>query len=97
MRICFAFALALTTGPAAMAAGPSGLSALFSEQPIVEATKKGSLSETQAALIDGASANARADNGTPVLVMAVKAENIDLHRPMAISRSFRIFLITAPM
>ena len=80
MRICFAIALALTTGTAALAAGPSGLSGLFSDQPIVEDAKKGSLSDTQAALIGGASANAKADDGTPVLVIAVKAENLDLVR-----------------
>jgi hypothetical protein len=41
MRICFAMALALTTSSAALAAGSGGLSGLFSEQPIVEAAKKG--------------------------------------------------------
>lgn len=80
MRICFALALALTVSPAAMAASSGGLSGLFSEQPIVEATRKGSVSDTQAALIDGASANARADDGTPVLVIAVKSESADLVR-----------------
>jgi ankyrin repeat protein len=73
-------ALALSTSTAALAAGPGGLSGLFSEQPIVEAARKGSLSDAQAALIDGASANARADDGTPVLVIAVKSENEDLVR-----------------
>lgn len=80
MRISFAVAMAVTCSPAAIAAGTSGLSGLFSEQPIVEATRKGSVSDTQAALIDGASANARADDGTPVLVIAAKSENADLVR-----------------
>ena len=77
-RICLALALALTWSPVAMAAGQGGLSGLFSDQPIVVATRKGSVTDTQAALIGGASANAKADDGTPVLVIAVKSESVDL-------------------
>lgn len=80
MRFWLALVLVLSGASTAIAAGPGGLSGLFSDQPIVEATKKGSLSETQAALIDGASANAKADDGTPVLLLAVKAENAELVR-----------------
>ena len=76
-KVWLALVIALGICSQAAAAGFGGL---FSDQPIVQATKKESVSDAQAALIDGASANATADDGTPVLVIAVKLENVDLVR-----------------
>jgi len=80
IKIGLALAFALGICFETAAAGPNPFGGLFSDLPIVEATKKGSVSDTQAALIDGASANTKAEDGTPVLVIAAKSENVDLVR-----------------
>ena len=42
---------------------------IFSGDPMVEAVRKGSLEETKAAFIDGASANMKSADGTPVIIL----------------------------
>ncbi len=51
---------------------------LFGDLPIVEAVRDGSLDATKTAIIDGASVHARAIDGTPVIVLAVTARNLDI-------------------
>lgn len=51
---------------------------LFGDLPIVEAVREGSLDDTNKALIDGASVHARAEDGTPVIVLAVTARSLDI-------------------
>jgi uncharacterized protein len=51
---------------------------LFGDLPIVEAVREGSLDDTKKAIIDGASVQSRAADGTPVIVLAVGAGNLDI-------------------
>lgn len=51
---------------------------LFGDLPIVEAVRDGSLDATKKALIDGASVHARADDGTPVIVIAATVRSLDI-------------------
>jgi ankyrin repeat protein len=51
---------------------------LFGDSAIVEAVQEGSVEKTNAALLDGASVHERAIDGTPIIVLAVSARNLDL-------------------
>jgi ankyrin repeat protein len=51
---------------------------LFGDLPIVEAVREGSLDDTKKAIIDGASVQSRAADGTPIIVMAVSARSLDI-------------------
>ena len=51
---------------------------LFGDVPIVEAVTEGSVEKTNAAILDGASVHTRAVDGTPVIVLAVSARNLDI-------------------
>lgn len=65
-------------GLQAWPASSSGLTDLFSDAPLVVAVKKGSLEDTQTALVDGATANMRAADGTPVILIATKLPSLDI-------------------
>jgi ankyrin repeat protein len=67
-----ALAFAASVGPAQAKLN------LFGDLPIVEAVRDGSLEATKTAIIDGASVHSRADDGTPVIVLAVTARNLDI-------------------
>ena len=72
---------ALAVALAATLATVNGAAAkfdFFDDQPIVEAVRKGSADDTKKALIDGAPATARAADGTPVIVLAAAARNLDI-------------------
>ena len=80
MRAGFALALVavLLTVNTATANNKKPFGGIFSGDPIVEAAQKGALEDAKAALVDGASANARAPDGTPVLILAVQAGSTEL-------------------
>jgi ankyrin repeat protein len=51
---------------------------LFGDLPIVEAIRDNSLEATKTAIIDGASVHSRSADGTPVVVLAAAARNLDI-------------------
>jgi ankyrin repeat protein len=76
-RTLRAFAVAVAA-LVALASNASAKLDIFDDLPIVEAVRKASLADTNKAIIDGAPANARAADGTPVIVLATAARNLDI-------------------
>lgn len=51
---------------------------IFGEAPIIDAVNEGSVDKVNVALLDGASVHARSANGTPIIVLAVAADSLDV-------------------
>lgn len=76
-KVFGALALVVAAAVASLAPAQAKLN-LFGDLPIVEAVRDGSLDATKTAIIDGASVHSRAADGTPVIVLAVTARNLDI-------------------
>jgi ankyrin repeat domain-containing protein 17 len=77
-KVFGALALMAAAVVANLAPSQAGKLNLFGDLPIVEAVRDGSLDATKTAIIDGASVHSRAADGTPVIVLAVTARNLDI-------------------
>jgi ankyrin repeat protein len=72
------FALCLALAATAAPSSATKLDNLFGDLPIVEAILENSLEDTNKAIIDGAPVTARAEDGTPVIVLAAASRNLDI-------------------
>jgi ankyrin repeat protein len=71
-------ALAAAVAAATASVASAGLPDLFGGTPIVEAVRKGSVEDTNKAIIDGAAVHTRAPDGSPLIVMAAAGRNLEI-------------------